>query len=149
MAARILEVADALVTHLNGLSLSLSFTASRAYVPDFDMKNMKVTDDPLVRVTLFDEERTPLNRTARVQMDILLDVGVQRKIPDAANATIDPLMDFMEEIIAGVEGVVLLPGVNPASWNGTVRPEIYNPDLQEENLIFRSLARFTFRTCRS
>jgi hypothetical protein len=92
--ADIIDVADAIVTELNGHSFSQPFTAARGYLPTFDLQEMgelKVTVVPK-------EDDGKLDTRTASTHDYAIDIGIQKKPPKVENAELDPLMLVVQEI---------------------------------------------------
>jgi choline dehydrogenase-like flavoprotein len=83
--AQITDIADAVVTALNGQSFSQPFTAARAYRPAFDLREMK---DLHVTVVPKGVELTTAGR-GLAQSDVQIDIGVQQKLATGDDAEID------------------------------------------------------------
>ena len=92
--ADIIDVADAIVTELNGHSFSQPFTSARGYLPTFDLQEMgelKVTVVPK-------EDDGKLDTRTASTHDYAIDIGVQKKPPAIDNTDLDPLMLLVQEI---------------------------------------------------
>jgi len=94
MAAEILNLADAIVTELNGHTFSLPFTSERGYLPTFDLQEM---DELKVTVVPKEDDGKLDTRTASTH-DYAIDIGVQKKPPAIDNTDLDPLMLLVQEI---------------------------------------------------
>ena len=94
MAADILNLADAIVTDLNGHSFSQPFTAERGYLPTFELPEL---GDLKVIVVPKEDDGKLDTRTASTH-DYAIDIGVQKKPPTIDNADLDPLMLLVQEI---------------------------------------------------
>ena len=81
--AVIIDIADAVVTELNGATLSLPLTAERHYRPIFDLKDMKTLH---VTVVPKGVEVTPAGRSNN-HYDYQIDVAVQKKLADGSGAS--------------------------------------------------------------
>ncbi len=90
----VIDIADAVVTELNGHEFSIEFEAVRRYQPVFDLKDTK---DLLVSVVPR-SKRTETASRGSVQDTVEIDVAVQQKIPQGDNDVPDALMDLVEEI---------------------------------------------------
>lgn len=136
--SRIIDIADLLVTSLNVQVFSLEFTSARLYRPVFDLKSMKALHVSVVPAGL---ELELASRT-EAQHDVQIDVGVQKKLSDADNTEIDPLMDLVEEIIDHVRTTRVF---GTAVWVGTSNSPIYSPEHLSELRQFTSVISLTFR----
>ena len=89
--AGIIDVADAIVTELNGHSFSQPFTSARGYLPTFDLQEMgelKVTVVPK-------EDDGKLDTRTASTHDYAIDIGVQKKPPAIDNTDLDRSLDFV------------------------------------------------------
>jgi hypothetical protein len=94
MAAEILNLADAIVTELNGQTFSQPFTAVRGYLPTFELPelgDLKVTVVPK-------EDEGKLDTRSSSLHDYSIDIGIQKKPPTIDNSELDPLMLFSQEL---------------------------------------------------
>ena len=90
----ILEIADKVTAKLNAASLSQTFEATRLYVPNFDLSDLKE-----LRVTVVPREidLLPLDRASN-RVHAMIDVAVQKKFKKGDATEIDPLVQFVEEV---------------------------------------------------
>ncbi len=139
--SRIIDLADALATSLTEASFSLGFTANRAYRATFDLRELV---DLKVSVVPKGVEITPMDRVQN-RRDILIDVGVQKKLTGVTQADMDPLMDLVEEIEAHVQSTRLFNG-STAVWIATENTPIYSQEHLSDSRLFTSVLTFTFRT---
>ncbi len=94
MAAEILNLADAIVTDLNGHSFSLAFTAERGYLPTFELPELGT-----LQVTVVPKEDDgKLDTRASSSHEYAIDVGIQKKPPSTDNGELDPLMLLTQEV---------------------------------------------------
>ena len=94
MAAEILNLADAIVTDLNGHTFSQPFTAVRGYLPTFalpELGNLKVTVVPK-------EDEGKLDTRSSSLHDYSIDIGIQKKPPTIDSGELDPLMLLTQEV---------------------------------------------------
>ena len=92
--ADIINVADAIVTALNGEAFSQPFTAARGYLPTFDLQEM---NELKVTVVPKEDDGKLDTRTASTH-DYSIDIGIQKKPPTINNTDLDPLMLLVQEI---------------------------------------------------
>ena len=92
--ADIIDVADAIVTELNGHSFSQPFTSVRGYLPTFDLTEM---NELKVTVVPKEDDGKLDTRTASTH-EYAIDIGIQKKPPAVENADLDPLMLLTQEI---------------------------------------------------
>ena len=138
MPAVIVELADAVVAAIAGQVFSMPLTASRKYVPHFDLKELDG-----VQVTVMPRSVAPTNATrGRAAHEVLVDVAVQRKVPYGTPADVDPLMQLVEEIADHLTRLGM-PTV-PASWVRMANEPIYAAEHMREKRLFTSVLTFTF-----
>jgi hypothetical protein len=92
--AIIIDIADAVVAELNGHSFSVTLAAVRAYLPQFDLAEMDALHVTVVPKSLASE----IAGRNLLQTDYTIDLAVQEKPADLANATLDGLMGLVQEI---------------------------------------------------
>jgi hypothetical protein len=141
--ATILDIADAVVDDLNAGSFSLPFTATRAYVPRFDLPDMAD-----LRVTVVPKGLAIATASrADHQHDYRVDVGVQQKFEEGDAAELDPLMGLVEEIADMFRGAAL--ETDPAAVCVAVENgPIYAQEHMREKRLFTSILTLTFRVWR-
>ena len=136
--AMIADIAGAVVTALNGHTFSQPFTAARAYLPVFDLKDMK---DLRVTVVPRGVEMTTAGRGLAAS-DIQIDVAVQKKLAAADNAEIDALMGLVQEIADFVRSTGRF---GDGSWVRTENVPIYSPEHLGELRQFTSVLTLTLK----
>jgi len=141
--ALILDIADEVVAELNGTAFSMPFTAKRAYVPRFDLKDMAT-----LRVTVVPKglDISTASRSGH-RHDYRIDIGVQRKFEGEEPSELDPLMDLVEEIADHFRGAVLETDPE-AACIGVENGPIYAQEHMREDRLFTSILTLTFRTWR-
>lgn len=140
----ITDIADAVVTALNGHTFSQPVTAARCYVPVFDLKEMK---DLHVTVVPRGLEMSTASRSL-LQSDVQIDVAVQKKLPADStgdSAAIDALMGLVQEI---AEFVRATGRFGEALWVKTENKPIYSPEHLEQLRQFTSVLTLTFKLMR-
>lgn len=94
--ALITDVADAVVTNLNGHEFSQDFNSERLYLPVFELKDMGILH---VTVGMRSLSTTSASR-GMTEKEIKIDVAVQKKLSNIeGDDETDDLMDLVEEII--------------------------------------------------
>jgi hypothetical protein len=136
--ALIADIADAVVTALNGHTFSQPFTAARAYRPVFDLKDMT---DLHVTVVPKGVELTTAGR-GLAQSDVQIDIGVQKKLASGDNAEIDPLLGLVQEI---AEFIRATGRFGDAAWVKTENTPIYSQEHLGELRQFTSVLTLTLR----
>lgn len=141
--AVITDIADAIVAELNAATFSQPVTATRHYLPQFDLKEMHALHVTVVpkRVVLAGGDRS------RSQGDYSIDVAVQRKFESEMNADLDPLTNLVEEIVDHFRGKRLASYPN-AAWLKTEQTVLYAPEHIDEFRQFTSVLTLTYRVLR-
>jgi hypothetical protein len=142
--AIVIDIADAVVAALNGEDgpkvgqPPAGLSATRAYRPAYDLKDMK---DLHVTVVPKGLEMAMAGR-GLAQNDAQIDVAVQKKLASADNAEIDALMGLVERIAEFVRSRGRLAD---AAWVKTENVPIYSLEHMEQLRQFTSVLTFTFR----
>ena len=141
--AVITDIAEAVVAELNAASFSQSFTAARAYSPEFELPDMET-----LRVTVVPTGITtqPGSRSHR-QHDYTVDVAVQKKLQSADNDEIDALMTLAEEVGDHFR-FQRLPSFPNEMWLKTENDPVYASEHIRELRQFTSILTVTFRVAR-
>ena len=92
--ADIINLADSIVTELNGHTFSQPFTAERGYLPTFELPEL----DELKITVVPKEDDGKLDTRASSSHDYAVDTGIQKKPPDIDNGQLDPLMLLTQEV---------------------------------------------------
>lgn len=152
MASRNAAVADAVKTALNTAAaleeespFSAAFTAKRIYLPLDDRKDLR---NLTVTVLATSDEQTRLNRAGAKMHDITVQIGIRKKLTEAAdpsaesaNSEIDALTELAEQI-ADFFG----PGqYGGATWMKTEQPVIADHDMLREHRVYFSVVILTFK----
>jgi hypothetical protein len=136
------DIADAVVTALNGHQFSETFAAVRAYRPEYDLRELA---DLRVTVVPKSIEMTTAGR-GLAQSDIQIDLAVQKKLSansSGDNAEIDALMGLVQEI---AEFIRSTGRFSDAVWGKTENSPIYAPEHLGEMRLFTSVLTLTLRT---
>ena len=96
----ITQIADAVVAELNAATFSQPVTATRAYVPRFELPELKTLT---VTVVPSSASVTAAAHGA-AQQDVAIDIAVQQKLDSEQNAALDPLLALAEEIAEHFRG---------------------------------------------
>ena len=136
----ITQVAEAVITELNGATFSLPFTAVRSYLPRSELAELKT-----LKVTVVPSGLSVVTASrGQTQQDVAIDVAVQQKLAGEDNADLDPLLALAEEIAAHFRGKRLSSFSN-AIWVKTEFKTIYAPDHIDQLRTFTSVVTLTFR----
>lgn len=152
MAAVILNIADAVVTTLNGAALSQSFTAERSYVPVLAKQSEEgagVDQLATLKVLVVPRELTSaaLHRKARLR-NYVVDIGLYKRTSDAV-ADNDPFMLLVEEMMDLFEGKMLaVPGNDEVTCILAANEPIFAPTQIDEVSAFVSVLSLTFQAPR-
>lgn len=158
MAARVVEIADAVADALNGASLSQSFDAERAYLPVLCKQDEEGDDElaGLVVTVVARELSLAMLDRSRDDYDYQIDVGIQKRLgsgtmTDAEVVTAcDPLMGFVEEVADLFRGRRLTIAYDEGPLCVAVaNAPIYDPESLEKHRVFLSVVRLTFREARA
>jgi len=140
--ALIPDIAEVVVTALNGHTFSQPFTAARAYRPVFDLKDMT---DLHVTVVPKGVELTTAGR-GLAQSDVQIDIGVQKKLAASDNAEIDALVGLVQEI---AEFIRATRRFGEAAWVKIENTPIYSQEHLGELRQFTSVLTLTLRVMTS
>lgn len=91
------EIAKALATAISGLTLSRSFTVERVWIPD----KINREDVPTIPRILIAPSGDGSERAARemTERSVVIDLAVMAAVTSSAPAEVDPLADFVEELM--------------------------------------------------
>lgn len=134
----ITAIADAIVTALNAdESWTPEFTAVRVLAPEIAMK-----DAATLTVLVAPQRRTivPAHRTMD-QYDVDIDVAVIQRLSAIDNATVDPLIAFIEAI----ETFLRRKDMSTGKWISAEHRVIYDPARLRQDSLFISVLTETYR----
>ena len=136
----LIQIADAVVTCLEGGAFSQSFTPVRRYRPVFKLEELATLRVSVVPKEFEDEQETRDSS----REELVVDVGVQKKLADHTDvAEIDALMALVQEIIERLKAVPL-EGV-PAVRTKIANKPAFVPDHLDENHVFTSVVTVTYQ----
>jgi len=140
MAARIISIADDVVTVINGGVYTINDTidAKRLYVPEFSVEDLKTLKISVIPVSIPEE----ISARGRTQLDFMVMIGVQKKTSNLLSE-FDKLVEFMEEMNA-LFRFNQLP-VTGVSWIASENDPVYDPDYATNIGVFTSVLSLTFR----
>ena len=139
----IADIADAVVTELNAHMFSQAVAAARAYLPRYDLAEMK---DLHVTVVPKGVEIDVSSRTL-AQHDYSIDIAVQKRLSGDDQSDMDGLMGLVEEVADFFRQRRLAAYPN-AVWARTENMPIYAPEHMEQMRQFTSVLTLTFRVIR-
>ena len=141
--AVITDIADAVAAEINVGSFSQPVSATREYLPAFELADMQT-----LRVTVVPKSVTTLpGGRAPNQYDYAIDVAVQKKLDAADNTEIDELMTLVDELADHLRFKRLTDYPN-AAWLKTENQPVYAQEHLQELRQFTSILTFTFRVMR-
>ena len=147
MASIITTVADAVVTELNSAAegtFSMAFTAQRAYLPIFDLKDMADLHVTVVPKGV----STEASSRSTSQEEYQIDVAVQQKVASLEPVSIDPLMALVQEIVDFWRLRRVTIGAVPAACVKAVNLPVYAPEHLSQMNQFTSIVTLSFRMVR-
>ena len=134
------DIADGLVTSLNGLSLSQSFTAKRVALPRFTLEGLTGLD---VSVWAASEEISLASRAVK-QHDYTVIVGVRKPVDPDSTTDLDSMLNLVEELKDGVD----FTGQSGATWVRTDHSPLFDPDVLQERREFLTSLEVNYRKMR-
>jgi len=141
--AVLMDIADAVVTELNGAGLSQAVSAERHYRPLFDLKDMAA-----LHVTVVPKAVTVVaGSRGRNAHEYEVDVAVQKKLTSADASEIDPLVGLVEEI-GDLFRLRRLTAQPEAVWVRTEHVPLYATEHLDELRQLTSVLTLTFRVVR-
>jgi len=141
--ALVTDIVEAVKESLNVGAFSQAFIAKRYYQPLFELPEMQE-----LHVSVVPNGLTILGLgRAQSQVDVKVDVAVQKKLQAGDALELDPLMALVEEI-ADFFRFQRLPGFPEAIWVKTENSPIYAQEHLEQLRQFTSILTFTFRVAR-
>lgn len=133
MSEPLIQLADAVVSALNGQAFSLSFTAVRSYIGQRELKDLATLAVDVVP----GEDTNDIIDREETQHILSVEIGVRQKVNDLTNATLDPLTALVDEIKDYLKfGTLDLDESTTVVWVGTehgtpARPAYYVEHLSE------------------
>lgn len=142
MSAQSIELAEAVVEAINGHDFGQPILAVRAYLPTWDLKNVKVLR---VNVVPFKRVRASESR-AQDGIDQTIIIGVQKECDPQDLASVDALVEVVEAIeeffnrtqITGAQGTKFL-------WKSDQIEPVFDPKSLLELQVFRSFINLVFK----
>ena len=105
MASKVAQITDAVLTEVNSLTTTTSFTASKTYNPDFDKR-----DETGVKVQLCPISLSTDSQTRSKTKDVVeLTIGFHKRITIDADGNynqteVEDMMELVEEVLDGIRG---------------------------------------------
>lgn len=140
MAAKIIAIADAVVTELNSTTFGPTFRAARKYIPVLKLEEMEKLYVTVVPKSL---NHANIGRNSN-QRDYEIDVAVQKRVsnPEEIPRLTDELMALTEAIANHFPRLVLNTN---AVVVGVANVPVYSPEHLEQLRQFTSVITLTFR----
>lgn len=136
----ITDIADAVVSELNGSGILPGVTAQRRVLPAFelaDLAELKVTVVPkAVQITG--------STRSSSQYDLAIDIGVQRKLTSDSDSDVEVLGTLVDQIAEYLRRRPL-GAVPHVSWVSIVNEPVYSPEHLLEQRVFTSVLTITYR----
>lgn len=153
MSSALIDITEAVVAELNHPNLfSQAFTATRDYVPIFDLQDMGSVHVTAVPGALTMEPRTRVTRDRAVNNleDFVVEVGIQKRIATDVDlkAACDEMLRLVQEISDHMIGEPL-DAFAGATCNRIENSPAYSDDLLKQNRQFASLLKLNYRAIRS
>ena len=147
----IVDIADALVTLLNGETFSQTFTAVRKHLPQYKLAQMDTLHVTVVPKT--EVISAGGGTRASQQFDYEIDIAIQQRFGDDASeesAEFVELMDLREELIDFLRGRDIgTTGTSPIGrWTAITNEPIYAPEHMAQMRQFTSLLTVSYRMWR-
>lgn len=134
------DIADGLVSTLNGLSLSQTFTATRVALPRFALEDLAGLD-----VTVWAAaEEISLESRSRNQHDYTVIIGIRKPVDPDSTSDLDGMLDLVEEIKDGIG----FSGESGATWIRTDHSPLFDPDVLQERREFLTSLEVNYRKVR-
>ncbi len=137
--AKILDIADAVVTSVNGATLVVPspFTAVRSIVPEYTLEDLDT-----LRVTVvpksFRTERLTRGDGLRTYE---IDIAIHKRIDDVDSTSLDPYVTFTQAILSHLEGTSMAG----AAWIDIANAPIYDTEFLREKHTFLSVITVTYQ----
>lgn len=134
------DIADGLVSSLNGLTLTQAFTATRVALPRFALEDLSGLD---VTVWAAAEEISLESRSSN-QHDYTIIVGIRKPIDPDSVTDLDSMLDLVEEMKDGLD----FTSQSGASWVRTDHSPLFDPDVLQERREFLTSLEVNYRKVR-
>jgi len=135
-----LDIADAIVTELNGGSFSEPLTVSRRVLPEFELADLKA-----LTVTVVPKSVQIANITRdSSSFEVAIDIGVQQKIGKDTDTEVTRLSGIVTEVV-GFLNRRKLAGFPAAVFVSIANEPVYAPEHLSEKRLFTSILTLTYR----
>lgn len=143
--AELISIAKAVLTDLNAATLSQSFTATRAYRPPKDLKDVKTL---AVLVVPGGVEGELLARGALKTERLRIDIAVIKQVDPDSNTVLDALAYLVQEVKDTFFGK-RLSSYTSAACIACENSPAWEPDILAGDRCFVSITRLYFRVDRT
>ncbi len=134
--AVLIQVADALVLHLNGQTLSQSFTSTRVFLPHFEREKLTGLE---VSVFPRSDAATPASRS-KSEHTYTLDVVVRKPVDPDAAADLASMAQLTEEIAGAIEN----ESQAGAAWTGLENDPLFVVEVLAERREYLTILTVTY-----
>ena len=147
MASKVAQIVDAVVTQLNTLSLNQSYTATKTYNPEFDVKNASTLQ---VQVSPISYETQKENRI-QTRDDIVISIGLQKKISidtttgSFTQSEVEAMMETVEDMLNGIRGFDIDAPIRAHQTSAIAQPLFY-PDHLYDHAIYTGIILLSYYT---
>lgn len=141
MGSRIIDIADAVVEAMNAGTFSQAFTAVRAYLPQFDLKEMATLHVTVVPKSVASE----MASRSAYQSDYQIDLAVQQRLASADESLLDPFMALVQEIADFWRFRGIRAAGRDFACVKVANDPIYSPEHLAQMQQFTSVLTLTFR----
>ena len=135
-----IDVADAIVTELNGGSFSEPLTVSRRVLPEFELAELKA-----LTVTVVPKSVGISNITRdSSSFEVAIDIGIQQKIGKDTDTDVTRLSGVVTEIVTFMNRRKL-SGFPAAVFVSIANEPVYAPEHLSEKRLFTSILTLTYK----
>lgn len=147
MASKVAQIIDAVVTQLNALSFTETFTATKTYNPQFDKKNSSTLQVQVSPVSYESENitRVQTKDTIAITIGIQKEIAIDTNTGDFNQAEVEGMMATVEEILNGIRGFDISSPV-AAQQIGAVASPMFYPDHLYDYSIYTGIISLTYYT---
>lgn len=136
----LIQLAEALVSHLNGGSFSVPIQAVRRYQPVFELPQLQTVQVSVVPKSI---SVVALDRGAQA-FDLAVDIGIQKQVNPETLAEMDALLALVAEVVDYLRGR-RLPEFPQAAWVGIANEPVFASEHLESKRVFTSVVSVTYR----
>ena len=134
--ARLVQVADAVASHLHGLTLSQSFTASRTFIPHFEREKLTALE---VSVFPRSDEATVATRTTSEHI-LTLDIVIRKPVDPDSVADLSGMAQLSEELADGLANTTQAG----AAWTGPASDQLFALEILADRREYLTVLTITY-----